>query len=104
MIEATLASVSRPASGEIGPRDLTKSLALTARELAAKIEELLEGKLPKPLAEYTPDEVTPEATAERIVQGATAFFSIFAKQNPQLAGQDLLNAFMNTIRSGIKQG
>ena len=60
--------------------------------------------MPDGIQSLKPEDVTPEATAERIVKGATGFFDIFAKQNPELQGEELLKKFMDTIKSGIDQG
>ncbi len=84
--------------------DISKSLSIKAQKIVEKLNELLKADLPDGLQSLKPQDVTPEATAERIVQGATAFFQIFADQNPELSGEELLNKFMETIRSGIKQG
>lgn len=49
-------------------------------------------------------DVSPEATAERIVQGATGFFSAFQEEHPELEGEDAMTAFMKEIRSGVDKG
>jgi len=81
-----------------------KGLALSAQQIVAKLNELLKAKLPNGIQSLGPEEFTPEATAERIVQGVTAFFGVFVKQHPELKGEELLNAFMERIRAGIQQG
>jgi hypothetical protein len=84
--------------------DLYKSLSVTAKKMVDKINELLKAKLPNGVQSLKPEDVTPDATAEKIVQGATSYFDVFAKQNPNLEGVDLLNKFLETIRGGIKTG
>lgn len=81
-----------------------KAIVLSEREIVEKLNELLAEKLPDGIESLSPEEVTPEATAERIVTGATSFFDVFARQNPELEGEELLSSFMDTIRSGIETG
>lgn len=85
-------------------QELYKSLSVTARKVIDKLNELLKNDLPNGIQSLNPADVTAEATADRIVRGATAFFDAFAKQNPNLAGEELLNKFMDTIRGGIQSG
>ncbi len=89
---------------KVGVDSPSKALSLTAQEIVDKLNELLKADLPDGLQSLKPQDVTPEATAERIVRGATAFFGVFAEQNPNLQGEELLSAFMETIRGGIDQG
>lgn len=107
VLEASL-SVDIPAVGKRPKRDeveeLYKSLTLTADEIVAKINEQLKIELPEGVQSLKPEEVTPEATADRIVKGVTAFFDIFAKQNSSLDAEALLNKFMSEIRKGVEQG
>ena len=49
-------------------------------------------------------DVSPEATAERIVQGATAFYGAFKEQNPELSDEESLTQFMEVIGRGIDKG
>jgi len=49
-------------------------------------------------------DVSPEATAKRIVQGATAFYEAFKNQNSQLNEEESLNEFLNVISAGIDTG
>ena len=83
---------------------LDKNLTITAQQIVEKLNELLKPVLPDGIASLKPEDTTPEATAERIVRGATAFFDVYAKQNPGLQGDELLNKFMQTIRGGIDAG
>ncbi|RIL10734.1 MAG: hypothetical protein DCC75_03725 [Proteobacteria bacterium] len=104
VIETALLSISSEDRIDVGVRDLPKALGLNAQKIIDKLNELLKEKYGKKIEELKPEEVTPEATAERIVSGSTAFFAIFAKQNPNLEGEELLEAFMKEVRSGIEQG
>ncbi len=49
-------------------------------------------------------DVSPEATAQRIVQGATGFYQAFKEQNSQLDNEQSLDKFMSIISSGIETG
>ena len=49
-------------------------------------------------------DVSPEATAERIVNQSTAFFSAFQKQNSKLNFEQQLDKFIEVIGGGIDQG
>ncbi len=86
------------------PLDLPTSLTITTDQVIQKLNEILASEVPDGVESLQPEQHTPEATAERIVQGATAFFDVYAKQNPELEGEELLDSFMSTIRSGIGTG
>jgi len=49
-------------------------------------------------------DVSPEATATRIISLATGFFHSFQQQNPDIAPEESLNKFMSIISGGIEQG
>lgn len=49
-------------------------------------------------------DVSPEATAKRIVSLATGFYHAFQQQNSDLAPEESLDKFMNVISGGIDQG
>ncbi len=49
-------------------------------------------------------DVSPEATAERIVSQSTAFFSAFQEQNNKLSFEEQLEKFLGVIGGGIDQG
>ncbi|MCB0334189.1 MAG: DUF5610 domain-containing protein [Bdellovibrionales bacterium] len=105
VIDSSLRFEQEPAAKvSFSPLDLPTSLTISAEEVLQKLNELLSDKLPEGIESLRPEEHTPEATADRIVQGATAFFDIYAQQNPDLEGEELLNSFMSTIRSGIETG
>ncbi|MFN8389234.1 MAG: DUF5610 domain-containing protein [Bdellovibrionota bacterium] len=84
--------------------DLYNSLTVFSKQVVDKLQEILKGQLPNGLQSLAPEDNTPEKTADRIVQGTTAFLPVFAKQHPDLQGEELLSEFMKTIRSGIEQG
>ena len=84
--------------------DLYKSLSITGKKIIDKLNELLKEKVPNGIQSLKPDEVTPEATADRIVKGTTALFERYAKSNPELSGEELLSRFMKSVRSGVQSG
>ncbi|HIE39890.1 MAG TPA: hypothetical protein EYP76_00465 [Thiomicrorhabdus sp.] len=47
---------------------------------------------------------TPENTAQRIVEGSTAFFSAFQAANPELEGEALVDRFIEVIGGGVSKG
>jgi len=49
-------------------------------------------------------DVSPEATADRIIQGSTAFYQAFKEQNSDLNEEESLNEFLNVIGAGIEKG
>lgn len=48
-------------------------------------------------------DVSPEATAERIVSLSTAFFGAYQNANPDLSQEEALTAFIDVIGGGIQQ-
>lgn len=49
-------------------------------------------------------DVSPEATADRIVAFSTNFFPLYLEQHPELDEQSALNKFIDVIGGGIDQG
>ena len=49
-------------------------------------------------------DVSPEATADRIVSFSTGLFSLYQQQNPKLSEQEQLDKFIDVIGGGIDQG
>ncbi len=49
-------------------------------------------------------DVTPEATANRIVAASTGFLSSFQQQNPDMSSQDMRDSFAAMINEGIDRG
>ncbi len=49
-------------------------------------------------------DVSPEATADRIVSFSTGLFSLYQQQHPKLSEQEQLDKFIDVISGGIDQG
>jgi len=49
-------------------------------------------------------DVSPEATATRIVNFATGFYQAYQQQNPDIAPEESLDNFMSVISGGIETG
>ena len=49
-------------------------------------------------------DVSPEATADRIVSFSTGLFSLYQQQHPKLSEQEQLDKFIDVIGGGIDQG
>ncbi len=56
------------------------------------------------LEDVEPDDYSPEAVADRIVQFSTAFFESFKTKNPELTEAEALDKFMAIIEGAIDQG
>lgn len=80
------------------------SLILLAQKVSGKLQDLLKKNFPDGVPEYKPNEVTPEATAERIVTGVASLFSSYQRANPELEGEELIKGFMEQARKGVESG
>ncbi|MEI6894207.1 MAG: DUF5610 domain-containing protein [Colwellia sp.] len=49
-------------------------------------------------------DMSPEATADRIVSFSTQFFDSYRSQNPEMSDEESLTSFIDIISSGIDQG
>jgi hypothetical protein len=85
-------------------QELFEALSLTSKEIVDKINEQLKISLPSGIQSLKPEDVTPEATAERIVSGVTVFFDQYAKQNKDLKGDELVDSFIAQVQKGVGQG
>lgn len=102
VIEKTLAPKGDEKS--VGINSLPKALTLSAKEILAKLNELLKGSLPGGIESLKPEEVTPEKTAERIVSGIAGMFGAYAKSNKDMDPEELISSFMAAARKGVEQG
>lgn len=99
------ASILEAAEAKLGARD--KPLALTLRAIIDELNTVLEPELGPNAIDAAVEsglDMSPEATAERIVSLSTAFFPAFREANPDESEQEALVHFMDVIRGGIEQG
>jgi hypothetical protein len=97
------AEVNQKKSGD-NFQQLYEALSLTGREIVDKINEQLKLTLPEGVQSLKPEDVTPDATADRIVKGVTAFFEIYAKQKKNLSGDELVDSFISEVQRGVSSG
>ena len=82
-------------------------LALLFKAAIEGINEALEGTLgPNSIqsAYESGLDVSPEATADRIVSMSAAFFSAYQEQHPELESDEARQSFISVIGRGIDQG
>ena len=94
-------------SAEVSLSAKDNPLALTLRAIIDELNTVLEPDLGADAIDAAAEsglDVSPEATAERIVNLSTAFFSSFQDSNPDETGDEVLTHFLDVIRSGIDQG
>ena len=85
----------------------SKFLSLTFKTAIQGINDALKETLGDNAIQNAYDsglDVSPEATAERIVSLSTAFFGSYQKQHPELSQEDALTKFTDLISGGINTG
>lgn len=94
----------------------TKAMQIFYQEIVTELEAVLREQLDDPefsfekLAAKTlgiegqEDYWSPTKTAERIVAGATGFFSTFQEQNPHLSQEEQVDRFLNIISPAVDKG
>lgn len=100
-------NVSILKSTEVSLSAKDNPLALSLRAIIDELNTVLEPDLGPNAIDATAEsglDVSPEATAERIVNLSTAFFSSFQDSNPDETGDEVLTHFLDVIRGGIDQG
>lgn len=107
-INATiLSSTTETPTGEdrvsLNFNELYKSLTGTAKSIIDKLNELLKAKVPNGIQSLSPEEVTPEATADRLVKQFSNLFEIYKKNNPEL-DEEKFNEFFEKVRQGVQAG
>lgn len=83
------------------------SLALLYRTAVNELNKVLETDLGSSAIQKAYDsglDVTPEATAERIVSLSANFFSSYQNQHPEMDYQTQVESFVGIISGGIDQG
>ncbi|MEE9339187.1 MAG: DUF5610 domain-containing protein [Methylococcaceae bacterium] len=84
-----------------------ESMALLYRTAIDEVNIALEGELGENAIQEAYDsglDITPEATAERIISMSTAFFSGYRDQNPEMSESEAVNKFSEIIAGGIETG
>jgi len=84
-----------------------ESLALVYKTALEGINEVLKDQLGDNSLQTAYEaglDVSPEATADRIVSQSTAFFEAFQQNHLDLKVDEALNEFAELIRGGIEQG
>ena len=98
-------SILKSTQASIGVKDQPLSLLLNTA--IDKLNEILAPELGDDAIQKAADsglDVSPEATAERIVSLSTALYSAYKEQKPEEAETQVLENFMSTIGSGIEKG
>jgi len=83
------------------------SLTLLFRTAVNELNQILEADLGSNSIDeaYSSGlDISPDATAERIVSLSTAFFSSYQEQHPEMDPETQLNSFVDLISSGIEKG
>lgn len=100
-------SIVKRESMELSISVRDRPLSLLYQAAVDKLNELLAVELgPNAIqqAVETDLDVSPEATAQRIVDLSTNLFEAFKAQHTDLSEGEVLDRFMETIGSGIEQG
>jgi hypothetical protein len=95
------------ASAEVSIKAGEQSLALVYRSAIDRINEALLPELgPNAIQNAVSSgmDTSPEATANRILSGSTAFFEAYAAQNPGKDREQLATDFVALIRGGFEKG
>jgi len=82
-------------------------LALLYKTAIEGINDVLKADFGENAIQATYDselDVSPEATADRIVSMSTTFFSQYQEQNPNMSNEDAAKSFAEIISGGIDQG
>ncbi len=92
---------------EVSLKTGNEPMSLLYKTALAEINKILDPTLDSKPVQKSYDEqidVSPEATAERIVNMATGFFGAFQQQNQHSTPEQSLEKFMSVISGGIDQG
>jgi hypothetical protein len=95
------------ANADVSLSSGNNSLSLLYKTALEGINEALEAEFGPNSIENSVEtelDVSPQATADRIVSQSTAFFTAFSEQNPDLTEQEALEKFTTIINSGIDKG
>ncbi len=84
-----------------------KPMALLLKTALEGINQALQGEFGDNAIQKSYDsgiDVSPQATADRIVSMSTAFFDKYQTNHPELSTEDALNSFVKLIGKGIDKG
>lgn len=85
----------------------SNSLSLTFKAAIEGINDALKETLGDNAIQHSYDsgvDVSPDATAERIVSLSSAFFGSYQEQHPELSQEESLTSFVDIISGGINTG
>lgn len=95
------------ANYEVSLSSKNQPQALVYKAAIDAINKELEGELgPNAIQEGYDSglDVSPEATASRIVSMTTSMFSLYQESNPELSFKEQVTRFIEIVRSGVDQG
>lgn len=104
---AILNAAANVAGNGAGNSATNNPLQLLYKTAIEEINKQLEPTLGENAAQSAYDsnlDVSPKATADRIIQGSTAFYEAFKLQNTELSDEESLDKFLSVIGSGIDTG
>jgi hypothetical protein len=112
--ENTAASIKQQHNASILQANLNFSVSAGNESLALLYKTTIEGINDVLQAEFGDNaiqnaydsdlDISPEATADRIVSMSTAFFSIYREQNSEMSDEEAAQAFADIIGGGIDTG
>ncbi|TRW90265.1 DUF5610 domain-containing protein [Candidatus Methylobacter oryzae] len=82
-------------------------MALLYKTAIEGVNKALEGQLGPDAIQHAYDDgldVSPQATADRIVQMSTAFFGKYQENHPELSTEEAVDSFTKIISGGIDKG
>lgn len=98
-------SILQASEAQLGVKD--QPLALLYKSAIENLNEVLAPELGENAIQNAYDsgmDFSPEATAGRIVDFATAFFANYQENHPDMADDEALDGFMDVIGGAIQQG
>ncbi len=98
-------AILQASEAQLGAKD--QPLSLLYKSAIENLNEMLAPELGENAIQNAYEsgvDVSPEATAERIVSFATGFLPNYQQNNPELTGDDALNGFIDLIGGAIQKG
>lgn len=103
LLNASILESAMKYEGSIGNQPQALLLKTALEGINEALKEIGFEKTVEQSAEQGID-VSPEATADRIVAFSTNFFPLYLKQHPEMDEQQALTKFVDVISGGIDQG